>query len=113
MKFALWCLSQDDKFFASSPIWNDVLGEQVGLSREQLDQLKEFRGMMIEAKQSLQNVQGRLQKLREGVLSHMNSRHQHLDELRHLLTPEQVARFMLWVDNNPLVIQMLDTVWRL
>ena len=112
VKFALWALSQDDDFYDKPGLWKTVMGGEIGLSPEQMEELKKFREPVMQIRGCLSNLQVRMKKLREQVRTHLQSRHQHVEELQELMTPEQIARFSIWVDKNPLCMQMLNTVWR-
>jgi hypothetical protein len=113
VKFAMWGLGQTDDFYDQPGIWRTIMGEEIGLSEQQLQEMKRFRDAVQQARGSLQNVCGRLKKLKDNVRIHIANRERHVDELAGMLNPLQIAKFCNWVDKNPLCMQMLNTVWKI
>ncbi len=52
-----------------------------------------------------------LTDLRESVTSKNESLDTDMEELQRILTPKQTLRFILWVDNNPACMNMLNKLW--
>eukprot|EP00475_Leptophrys_vorax_P039320 TRINITY_DN7084_c0_g1_i1.p1 TRINITY_DN7084_c0_g1~~TRINITY_DN7084_c0_g1_i1.p1 ORF type:complete len:451 (+),score=101.34 TRINITY_DN7084_c0_g1_i1:72-1355(+) len=113
VKFAMWGLGQSDDFYDQPGIWRTIMGEEIGLSEQQLQEMKKFRNAVQQARGSLQNVCSRLKKLKDNVRIHVSTRERHIDDLASHLNPLQIAKFCNWVDKNPLCMQMLNTVWKL
>jgi hypothetical protein len=36
---------------------------------------------------------------------------QEMGELQHILSASQIAKFLLWINRNPAVMQMLECLW--
>jgi hypothetical protein len=34
-----------------------------------------------------------------------------MDNIQSVLSPRQIAKFILWIDKNPAVMQMLEALW--
>ena len=55
------------------------------------------------------SLNARIISLRDITLGHVNRRQKLVDDIIELLTPIQAAKLCIWVENNPLCIQMLNT----
>eukprot|EP00475_Leptophrys_vorax_P029233 TRINITY_DN42709_c0_g1_i1.p1 TRINITY_DN42709_c0_g1~~TRINITY_DN42709_c0_g1_i1.p1 ORF type:complete len:590 (-),score=140.02 TRINITY_DN42709_c0_g1_i1:78-1847(-) len=113
LKFAMWGLSQTDDFYDQPGIWRTIMMDEIGLSEQQLQEMKQFREAVQQTRSCLQGVCARLKKLKEGVRNHISVRERHMDELAQSVNPLQVAKFCAWVEKNPLCMQMLNTVWKI
>ena len=112
VKFALWGLSQAEDFYVSDGLWQGVMGREVGLSSEQMRELLDCRPDVTQAVTELHEVLQRLQALRADVKRHLDERHRALEDVIAVLSPQQLAAFCLWVEQNSLCMQMLETVWQ-
>eukprot|EP00474_Spongospora_subterranea_P009494 CRZ09952.1 hypothetical protein [Spongospora subterranea] len=90
---------------------NDALLLQAQLSPEQYQVLQRYHKPFQDLYWTAHQLGSRLRKLSEGIHRHLVAQHEHIDRLRAIFTPEQVAKFCLWVDSNPVATQMLSTLW--
>jgi len=107
VKFALWGLSQSDDFYLNDGLWQGVMGREVGLSTEQMNDLLECRGEITVAVNELHDVLRRMQTLRADIRAHMEERHKAIEDVIAVLTPQQLAAFCTWVDANPMCMQLI------
>ena len=112
VKFALWGLSQGDDFYLNDGLWQGVMGREVGLSAAQMAELLECRVDVTTSVNELHEVLQRMQALRSDVKAHMEERHKAIEDVIAVLSPQQLAAFCMWVESNPMCMQMLDTVWQ-
>lgn len=50
-----------------------------------------------------------IKQTQERIRQVLTARHHHMDQLRAILTPAQFATLALWVDRNPMSLQMLGS----
>ena len=112
VKFALWGLSQGDDFYLNDGLWQGVMGREVGLSSDQMAELLECRTDVTQSVNELHDVLQRMQSLRSDIKSHMEERHKAIEDVVAVLSPQQLAAFCMWVESNPMCMQMLETVWQ-
>lgn len=106
VKFALWGLDQNDDFYEKPGLWSSLLSTEIGLSMEQMQRLKERRNSIHAQRQSLATAELRLQQLRRHITSHVSSLNREIDELQSILTPVQLAKFYVWVEENEWCMQV-------
>ncbi len=128
VKVALWGLSQSDAYYeiagsanagVNSPapntpnsqaqpatgtanIFSSLMATDVGLNSAQLSKLvAEFRAPVSALMDGLRATSSHISTMREYVKTHMAARNRHVDELRHILNPVQIANYLLWLEKNP------------
>lgn len=110
-KFALWLLQQGGKF-CNSDLWRDLLGE-LKLSKTQVNKLNSNRNRAFELRQELVNLNRQVDALQKEIGQHLQKRHTVIDYLTNkVLNPKQTATLLVWVQNNPSCMGVLDTVWK-
>lgn len=112
LKFVLWGLSQPDEFYAADGLWSGVMGREVGLSSEQMSTLLSQREKVTAALASLNSTMTQLNAVRTSMKQHLEDRQRVLEEASAALTPSQIASFCMWVQQNPLCMQMVESVWQ-
>jgi hypothetical protein len=50
-------------------------------------------------------------RLEELVSDRNESLDQEMSEVQRILNPLQIAKFVLWIDENPVCMQMLEALW--
>ncbi|CEP02362.1 unnamed protein product (mitochondrion) [Plasmodiophora brassicae] len=75
------------------------------------DHLNAFFVAQQDLESRLNAIRARLANLSQMARRHLAAQHEHIDRLRATLTAEQVARFCVWVESNPVCLQMLAAVW--
>jgi len=112
LKFALWGLSQLDDFYEQPEgLWKSVMGKHVGVSPSQLEALKSKRPVIRKERKKFSEMEGNLKRLRTQISEQLTSINKELDEIQKILTPLQLAKFHMWVENNGWCIQMLNTIF--
>ena len=109
VKFALWGLSQPDDFYLNDGLWQGVMGREVGLSATQMAEMNDCRGEVSDAVGELHDIVQRLAALRSEMKSHLDERHKALEDVIGVLSPQQLAAFCLWVEQNPMCMQVTPT----
>jgi hypothetical protein len=111
IKFTLWGLDQNDDFYDTPGLWSSLLSEELGLSLEQVEKLKSFRGRMHHHRQQLKHAEILLRDLRDSCGSHLDRFNRELDKMNQILTPVQLAKFYVWIEQNEWCMQMLNSMW--
>lgn len=112
VKFVLWGLSQQPGFLEHVGFWDNVMTKEVGLDSEQIEKLKQLNGTVKPTLEALANLRSQMDELKSAVEGHIKLRREFIDRLRQVVGDAQVAKFILWVENNPLCMQMLKAVWK-
>jgi len=105
LKFMLWGIKQCNGNVdgavnnSSTALWSSCVNE-VGLTPSQLDQLMQAEGLVREVMLRREQSTAFSKIIREHLRLHFNSLHANMDEIMRCLTPKQIARFCLWVDEN-------------
>jgi len=99
MRFLEWALTQKDGFYVdSSGLWNSLFVREVGLSPEQLSGIMAIRGAMQQQRAASQEVQNVCAQLQSAVQAQSALAASNLDRFVAMFTPEQLAKFLAWVD---------------
>jgi len=118
-KMCMWSLHQEDAFYESTnensmagngSIWSLIM-QEIGATEEQKQKIQEHRD---DARQMAKDLRFTLREC-EDLQRKMERKNQALGEemkeLQKILTPSQLAKFILWVHNNPASMAMLDKLW--
>ena len=106
VKFALWGLSQPDDFYLNDGLWQGVMGREVGLSAAQLAEMSDCRSEVSDVVGELHDIMQRLTALRSEMKAHLDDRHKALEDVIGVLSSQQLAAFCLWVEQNPMCMQV-------
>jgi hypothetical protein len=109
---ALWLVNIPEEFFDFPNLMREMLKIEGTISPEQINEMKMLREKACIYLKSVQDLSSRIGNLKTKISSHISRRQRHIEDIMKLLTPLQVAKFCLWVNSNPLCMQMLNTVWR-
>mmetsp|Transcript_10742 Transcript_10742/g.18971 ORF Transcript_10742/g.18971 Transcript_10742/m.18971 type:complete len:271 (-) Transcript_10742:47-859(-) len=119
-KMCMWSLHQDDEFYepaethlssTSSPsIWS-ILMEEIGASDDQKDKIKAHRKISRFMAKELRFTLRECDDLKRRMERKNQALGEEMKELQKILTPAQLAKFILWVNNNPASMAMLDKLW--
>ena len=77
-----------------------------------MDWLLAKREAMHAERKNLQTCELMLRETRNAISLHLHSLHGHMDDLLSCMTPLQLAKFYLWVDNNHWTLSMLNTAFQ-
>lgn len=58
-----------------------------------------------------QTCNGMLDRLVEIICNKNNSLDTEMNNIQTILSPRQIAKFILWIDQNPATMQMLEALW--
>jgi hypothetical protein len=111
IKFTLWGLDQSDDFYDTPGLFTSLLCDELGLSVEQIAKLKAFRNKMHFHRQELKRAEEMLRDLREKSGAHLSRFNKEVDLLHGILSPVQLAKFYVWIEQNEWCMQMLNSMW--
>jgi hypothetical protein len=116
-KLCMWSLHQDDEFFrstsAESPdysLWAKMCKE-IEATPEQQEQFKKYRENAVQLTRELRFTNRECQELRKKLSKKNQAFGTEMAELSAILTPTQMARFVLFVSKNPASAAMLNRLW--
>lgn len=112
-KLMIWLLTQKEEFYdiKKTGLWKTVMKDEMGLDQQQLFWLTEMRGKGVAVLQSLKTSVDEIKQTYQTLVEQLCRSHRVLAELRRVLSPQQQLAFVSWVAQNPLCMQMLQTVW--
>eukprot|EP01034_Spumella_vulgaris_P029523 gene29523-36589_t len=71
----------------------------------------ENKDPFVEIKKSTDTCNSMLERIREIICSKNNSLDNEMTNIQAILNPRQQAKFILWIDQNPAITQMLEALW--
>lgn len=117
-RMGMWCLHQDDSFYQENALDPDggktmwhFLCNELQVTDEQQRKIKQYRTKVRELSSGLRNTMNLLQELRARAQVKNVALDQAMHDLQSILSPRQSAKFILWVDSNPVCMQMLNSLW--
>ena len=117
-KLCMWSLHQDDEFFRSAAFSSDapdslwaVMCREIEATPEQQEQFKKYRENAIQLTRELRFTNRECQDLRQRLRRKNKAFGEEMAELSHILTPTQIARFVLFVSKNHASSAMLSRLW--
>eukprot|EP00455_Lapot_gusevi_P051028 TRINITY_DN7518_c0_g1_i2.p1 TRINITY_DN7518_c0_g1~~TRINITY_DN7518_c0_g1_i2.p1 ORF type:complete len:221 (+),score=50.46 TRINITY_DN7518_c0_g1_i2:103-765(+) len=111
VKFALWGLDQNEDFYNDEGLWSSLMFKELGLTPQQAKQLQDRRQAVHRERVALAHTERMLQQLRTHILHSQESLNREMDALRQVLSPLQLAKFYVWVEQNEWCMQMLNAMW--
>eukprot|EP00475_Leptophrys_vorax_P028668 TRINITY_DN41639_c0_g2_i1.p1 TRINITY_DN41639_c0_g2~~TRINITY_DN41639_c0_g2_i1.p1 ORF type:complete len:266 (-),score=70.55 TRINITY_DN41639_c0_g2_i1:38-835(-) len=111
-KFLLWALDQNDAFYETGGLWNNLVRKELGISEDvALMLIAKGRGNSASIKSNLQSVFNELAELQGAIGEFQKYMEELITGMTSVMTPRQLAKFIVWVNNNQSYMQMLDTIW--
>ena len=107
VRFAMWGLTQSDDFYSAPGLWQSLMEGEIGLDGPQMEWILSKREAIHAERKNLQTCELMLRETRNAISMHLHSLHGHMDDLLSVMTPLQLAKFYLWVENNAWCMQML------
>mmetsp|Transcript_3740 Transcript_3740/g.10525 ORF Transcript_3740/g.10525 Transcript_3740/m.10525 type:complete len:474 (+) Transcript_3740:247-1668(+) len=87
----------------------EVLATELGITKEQSEKLQELRDAIRKDREILVESEAVVRELRARVQEHIGSSQGITDGLRKILTPQQIAKFIMWVEKNQRSMDMLNS----
>jgi len=118
-KMCMWALHQDDDFYESTSeanlgpgrnIWQLIM-QEINASEEQREKIKAHRNDARLMAKDLRFTLRECDDLKRRMERKNQALGEEMKELQKILTPMQLAKFILWVNNNPASMAMLDKLW--
>jgi hypothetical protein len=94
----------------SSSIWS-ILMSEIGANEEQKEKIKAHRNDARLMAKDLRFTLRECDDLKRRMERKNQALGEEMKELQKILTPVQLAKFILWVNNNPASVAMLDKLW--
>lgn len=94
----------------NSGIWN-MLSSELKITEEQQRKLMRVRPHVREQRQRLAECVGLLDNLESQVTDSLSALSSQMLELMNCVTPEQTAKFLLWIERNQACMYMLNKLW--
>ena len=107
VRFAMWGLTQSDEFYSAPGLWQSLMEGEIGLDTAQMSWILSKREAIHAERKNLQTCELMLRETRNAISMHLHSLHGHMDDLLSVMTPLQLAKFYLWVENNAWCMQMI------
>lgn len=108
--FALFSLSpgldQNDDFYTKPGLWTSLMSKEIGLAPNQLAAILAKRPAIHQERKNMVQCESMIAELRVKAGQHLRSLHQTMDEIQSVMSPTQLAKFYLWVENNEWTMQM-------
>ena len=109
-KFCLWGLDQQDEFYEGQGLWSALLFKELGLTEAQAAKLKERRPFIHTERQNIMLAEKLIDQLKSEVGVSVSSLHKEMDSICSLLTPLQLAKFFIWIEQNQWCMAMLNAI---
>jgi len=110
-KFAIWMLTHGSQLSTSGPF--KQLASEVKITKAQMNKLNSHRSRARELRNELGSLIQQVGHLQKEISRHLSKRHSILDQISNkVLNPKQTAKLLLWVQNNPSCMEVLETVWK-
>jgi hypothetical protein len=110
-KFILWLLSREESFYSNpNGLWTALVHE-LGITEQQGEELLQCRESMTAQKDEVLVMQKQVEQVRLTIQGMQSELNETVDELASCLTPIQLGKFILWVDENNWCMQMLNSLW--
>jgi len=96
---------------AARKFWNE-LSTHLGLSSEQQRAIIGHRHSVCDLEEDLDQLHKVIDQLRQLITNKNEALDKEMEDLQQILTPTQIAKFMLWVKQNPGCMYMLNQLWK-
>jgi hypothetical protein len=109
--FIIWLLSRESEFYTNpNGLWNSLVKE-MEISHEQCTALLALAESMSLHMSRMQELQSFLQSVRSSLESNQIGLNLTIDDVSDILSPLQLCKFILWVNDNHWCAQMLNSIW--
>ena len=80
------------------------------MTKEQVEKLANQKQTIRSDRETVGQCLQLVEQLRKKISAHMEASQSITDNLRHILTPVQVAKFLMWVEKNKRSMDLLNTI---
>jgi hypothetical protein len=110
-KVFLWILTRKEEFYADpAGLWQAFVKE-MSITEEQAVQLRSGIQALEDIKKADALLQSQILDSKEFIASLQKEIQDKMNAMASVLTPMQLARFCIWVDENNWCMQMLNSLW--
>ncbi|CAD8209350.1 unnamed protein product [Paramecium octaurelia] len=109
VKYLLWASGPN----LTEPSWFTNLSREIDISDQQMKSLKKSYKRIQSDKEKLEDIIKQFQTVKENLYQKTNSLENFIDEMRSILTPTQVAKFLLGLEKNKFQKELsMSNLWR-
>lgn len=107
-------LEQDDSFYEDRATRSigTILFKALGLTEEQKEKFRQKRDNVRKIAEEMRGLMSSVEDVRNGIENKNKAVEKTISTLQSTITPRQVAKFILWVNNNPNCVQVLNAIWK-
>ncbi|CAD8127379.1 unnamed protein product [Paramecium sonneborni] len=109
VKYLLWSSASN----LIEPNWFQDLSREINITDSQMKSLKKSYKRIQSDKEKLEDIIKQLQTVKENLYQRTNSLENFIDEMRSILTPIQVAKFLLGLEKNKFQKELnISNLWK-
>lgn len=112
-KMGLWTLGQSEQFYTDikrNPIAG-ILRKELGITPQQGRKILEKRQRIVKLCENLKECLSLLEKLKLICKHKQNVYQERMNKCQQILTPEQVVKLLLWVDDHSQTLEQVCPGW--
>lgn len=95
------------------PEFWQVFNRMVGLNGVQFDELRSRRDLVASMQQEVDSDLESVDQLQILLATKNETLQSEIQSITALLTPTQIAKFIVWIEQNPAVVHLLNQLWDL
>ncbi|CAD8114690.1 unnamed protein product [Paramecium primaurelia] len=109
VKYLLWASGSN----LTEPTWLTNLSQEINITDQQMKSLKKSYKRIQSDKEKLEDIIKKFQTVKENLYQKTNSLENFIDEMRSILTPTQVAKFLLGLEKNKFQKELsMSNLWK-
>jgi hypothetical protein len=104
-------MDQKDSFYEGPGLWNSLLRRELNGSDHMVESMKRSRDVLKKDRKQLIELEAQIDQLSHDSAVYLDSLQEMIVSIGRVMTPEQLAKFITWVQSSEWCMQMLDIVW--
>ena len=88
----------------------ETLSMDLEMTKEQVEKLANQKQVIRSDRETVSQCLQLVEQLRQKISAHMSAAQSITNQLRQILTPVQVAKFLMWVEKNKRSMDLLNTI---
>lgn len=110
-KFIMWALDQKESFYIGNGLWNSLLVNELGMSAKEINAIRSQQEALQKDKRDYKNLQDWVSRIKEEVENYYLKLNTIIDKMGKILTPRQLAKFIIWVESSDWCLHVLESLW--
>lgn len=108
LRFMQWAMCQSDKFFTdNNGLWSTLMQHELKVTPEQMSEILGLRPTLKQQQQTWTEVENTHRLFNTLLRQHLSNTSAHMIRLRSILTIEQMARYIAWVEQyGPICVKI-------